>query len=57
MDMRTMTNNREEVVLEVTDEELLCYMKMAHEMDITFNEFVELALKAAIEKYEKNNGK
>lgn len=50
-----MSDKKEEVILDFTDEELLRYMIMAHEMDITFNEFVERALRAAIEKYEKNN--
>ena len=44
-------SNKEEVVLNLTDDELLTYMKMAHEMDITFNEFVERACMALIEKY------
>lgn len=32
------------VQVNFTDKELLAYMKMAHQMDITFNEFVNLAL-------------
>lgn len=32
------------------DEELLQYMKLAHNMDITFNKFVETALRRAIEE-------
>jgi len=42
------------VVLQVDfeDSELLTYMKLAHDMDITFNEFVELALTEAIEKHK-----
>jgi hypothetical protein len=35
-----------------TDEELLTYMKMAHERDMTFNEFVEDALRQAIKEVE-----
>lgn len=50
-----MSDDKEDVVLEFTDEELLRYMKMAHELDITFNEFVERALLAAIEKYQGIN--
>jgi len=34
----------ETIELEFSDEELLRYMKLAHEMDITFNQFIELAL-------------
>lgn len=48
-------NNKEDVVLEFTDEELLRYMKMAHELDITFNEFVERALRWAIEQHNGEN--
>jgi hypothetical protein len=49
-----MSDNREEIEVEFTDEELLIYMKMAHEMDITFNEFVELALITMIEQNKSN---
>lgn len=38
--------------LEFSDEELLLYMKCAHERDITFNEFIEDALREIISKYE-----
>jgi len=34
--------------VDFTDEELLTYMKMAHERDITFNQLVEEALREAI---------
>jgi hypothetical protein len=36
------------VPVDFSDEELLRYMKMAHERDITFNAFVEQALREAI---------
>jgi len=36
------------VPVDFTDEELLAYMKMAHERDMTFNQFVEQALREAI---------
>ena len=36
------------VPVNFTDEELLTYMKMAHEQDITFNQLVEEALREAI---------
>ncbi len=42
-------DTRVQVPVEFSDEELLTYMKMAHERDITFNHFVELALRAAID--------
>jgi hypothetical protein len=35
-----------------TDEELLTYMKIAHERDVTFNQLIEDALRAAIKGYE-----
>ena len=43
----------ERVAIEVIfeDDELLEYMKLAHKMDITFNELVERALLHASEKY------
>lgn len=42
-------DTRVKVPVNFTDEELLTYMKMAHERDMTFNEFVEEALRYAIE--------
>jgi len=39
---------KETIDLEFSDEELLKYMKMAHELDITFNQLVERALKEVI---------
>lgn len=43
-------DTRIQVPVDFTDEELLTYMKMAHERDMTFNEFVEMALRAAIDE-------
>jgi hypothetical protein len=54
----TETDGKESVEVDFGDEELLQMMKLAHERDITFNKFVELALRKAIEEYdleEKNN--
>ena len=48
-------DTRVEVPVDFSDEDLLQYMKMAHDMDITFNQFVERALVKAIE--EHNLGK
>lgn len=45
-------DTRVQVQVDFSDDELLQYMTMAHEMDITFNELVERALKAAIEEAE-----
>ena len=39
------------VPVDFTEEELLTYMKIAHERDITFNQLVEDALREAIAKY------
>lgn len=43
-------DTRVKVPIDFTDEELLTYMKMAHERDMTFNQFVEMALQAAIDE-------
>lgn len=45
----------ESLELDFSDEELLQYMKLAHTKDITFNKFVENALRAAIEKFEADD--
>jgi hypothetical protein len=47
-------DTRVSVPLDFTDEELLKYMKLAHERDMTFNQFVEEALREAIEDYKRN---
>lgn len=54
----TETDGKESIEVDFDDEELLTYMKIAHERDITFNKFIELALRKAIEEHdlkEKNN--
>jgi len=45
-------DTRVQVPIDFTDEELLQYMTMAHRLDITFNEFVEEALRSAIEHHK-----
>jgi hypothetical protein len=45
-------DTRVKVPVDFSDEELLKYMTMAHERDITFNQLVEEALREAIEKYK-----
>lgn len=45
-------DTRVQVPVDFSDEELLKYMKLAHERDITFNALIEEALRAAIEKYK-----
>lgn len=47
-------DTRVQVPVDFTDEELLTYMKKAHELDITFNRFVEMALEEAIARYKDN---
>ena len=45
-------DTRVQVPVDFSDEELLQYMKLAHERDMTFNEFVEEALRHAIVEME-----
>jgi uncharacterized protein (DUF4415 family) len=45
-------DTRVRIPLDFTDEELLTYMTMAHERDMTFNAFIEEALRHAIDKYK-----
>lgn len=45
-------DTRVQVPIDFSDEELLKYMKMAHDRDMTFNDFVEEALRHAIEEFE-----
>jgi hypothetical protein len=48
-------DTRVQVPVDFSDEELLQYMKLAHERDITFNQLVEEALRHAISEYEAGN--
>jgi hypothetical protein len=47
-------DTRVQVPMDFSDEELLTYMKLAHERDITFNQLVETALREAIAEHSKN---
>ena len=47
-------DDRVKVPVDFTDEELLKYMKIAHERDITFNQLIEEALRAAIEEHQRD---
>lgn len=47
-------DERVQVPIDFTDEELLLYMKAAHEKDMSFNQFVEEALRHAIEEYNRD---
>jgi len=46
-------DTRVSVPVVFSDEELLKYMKMAHDRDMTFNEFVEEALRVAIDDFKQ----
>lgn len=48
-------DTRISVPLDIPDADLLEYMKIAHERDITFNELVEIALQEAIEQHRVLN--
>jgi hypothetical protein len=48
-------NNKVEVVLDLTDAEFLVLFKMAHEKDMTFNNFVEQVLRDFLEQLEYDN--
>jgi hypothetical protein len=45
-------DTRVQVPVDFSDEDLLQYMKLAHERDITFNELVEEALRHAISEFD-----
>lgn len=47
-------DTRVSMPIDFTDEELLKYMKLAHERDMTFNQFVEEALRQAIEEHKRD---
>jgi len=47
-------DTRVSIPVDFTDAELLKYMKMAHERDMTFNEFVEEAIRAAIDDFNRD---
>ena len=43
-------DTRVQMAVDFTDEDMLQYMKLAHQLDITFNELVERALRHAIDE-------
>lgn len=47
-------DTRVQIPLDFSDEELLKYMKLAHEQDVTFNQFVVQALTEAIAQHKLN---
>jgi hypothetical protein len=48
----TESDGKESIEVDFSDEDLLQYMKLAHERDITFNKFIEQALRTAIEELD-----
>jgi hypothetical protein len=46
------SDGKESIDVELSDEEMLQYMLLAHERDITFNKFIELALRKAIDEHK-----
>ena len=53
--MTKLRDNRVEIPLDFSDAELLVLFKQAHECDMTFNDFVEKALKDYLEQLENDN--
>ena len=53
--MIKLADNRVEIPLDFSDEELLVLFKQAHEADMTFNNFVEKALRDYLEQIEYDN--
>jgi hypothetical protein len=47
-------DTRVSVPVDFTDDELLKYMMLAHERDMTFNQFIEEALRSAIEEHKRD---
>ena len=52
--MIKLADNRVEIPLDFSDEELLILFKQAHEADLTFNQFVEKALTEYLERMTKD---
>ena len=48
-------DTRVKIPVEFSDEELLKYMKMAHDQDITFNQLVERAVKEAVKQHQEDS--
>ena len=54
--MITPAKDRTETIeLDLTDAELLVLFKMAHERDVTFNDFVEIVLTEYLEQIENEH--
>lgn len=50
-----MKDNKAEIPLDISDQELLVLFKLAHEADVTFNEFVEQVLVEYLERHQNDN--
>jgi len=48
-------DTRVKIPVEFSDEELLKYMKIAHDLDITFNQLVEQAIREAVKQHQEDN--
>lgn len=46
-------DSRVKIPLDISDEEFLKFAKLAHEKDITFNQLMEQAVRAAIDKHQE----
>lgn len=54
--MTTPAKDRTETIeLDLTDQELLVLFKMAHERDVTFNDFVEIVLTDYLEQIQNEH--
>jgi len=53
--MITLTDNRVEIPIDLPDEELLVLFKKAHELDMTFNDFIEDVLREFVERHLDDN--
>jgi hypothetical protein len=54
--MITPAKDRTETIeLDLTDQELLVLFKMAHERDVTFNDFVEIVLTEYLEQIQNEH--
>jgi hypothetical protein len=54
--MITPAKDRTEIIeLDLTDAELLVLLKMAHDRDVTFNDFVEIVLTEYLEQITNDN--
>lgn len=50
VDFPKTSDGRVEIPLDFSDQELLTLFKLAHERDVTFNDFVEIALLEYLER-------